>query len=642
MVSPASMAHAHALVPMRDTRSHLFPERRVAAARVIQGCSSSIPIDSPAPAAATSGGKQPPSNGTIQTDALEERAADDNTLPHDGKYAQQAAAPQQQQSHASPKPGARSAIVPDPSKPHVSNKAAGAVVVVARPTPPSSTGTTAIGASAGAEGVNHLSATKSPISSTRTGISGNSSSAGSSGGDNLVKEARRALADLSPFVVASAGADTDYFDPEDLEQLNWDELAMSIGLPSAASIASTQQQQGDGSVDSSAARSLASVQLVPANSDAAPRLEDFPQSQVEWRQGQLLGSGSFGKVYLGLDEEVGSLMGVKQVPMMVASGSSDPAVLAAEEQRLAKLAKEVSLLSTLSHPNIVEYRGLRVDPAGGQVNIFMEYVPGGSIAHLLKRFGTFSEKLVRRYTKEILHGLAYLHLKGVVHRDIKGGNILVDTNGRCKLADFGASFSIAEVLPPGQKPSIEGTPYWMAPEVIRQAVHGRKIDVWSLGCCVVEMISGRPPWQQFKSQISALYHIGSTSDPPALPDNLSEDGKDFVLYCLTRDPKERPNVLKLLEHPFITEPYTGPNTKVKLPPREKLKQSAAGEEGQEEGADSAQPGAAASAAAAATEQDGALKSEEADELEEQIAAFLRQEHEQLKQSTTLEQIKVKL
>ena len=155
------------------------------------------------------------------------------------------------------------------------------------------------------------------------------------------------------------------------------------------------------------------------------------------------------------------------------------------------------------------------------------------------------------------------------------------------------------------------------------------------------MISGRPPWSsQFKSQISALYHIGSTSDPPVLPDNLSEDGKDFVLWCLERDPQKRPNVLRLLEHPFITEPYTGPNTKVKLTPPERLKQ--AGDTGDSGVSASMQPGGAPSVVVESVVPDLAVTPEQADQLEDEIAAFLRQEQEALKQAAVIEQIKLKL
>jgi hypothetical protein len=407
-------------------------------------------------------------------------------LPSDCKEQQQRA-PQQDGQPQQGK-GGRSNIVADPSKPHTSAQPQ------THSTPLSSTDVAGASSDGSNAAVAPLSATKSPSSPA--------TSEHSSG----VQEARRALAHLSPFT--SSGTDTDYFESGDLERSNLDDLAASIGLASGESFATTKQGSvgnsgsGSGQGDAGAGmRSLESVQLMVTGGFDSLCLEDFPPLAVEWRQGQLLGSGSFGRVYLGLDDELGLLMAVKQVPLAHSGANSDPAVRAADEQRLAKLAKEISLLAQLQHPNIVEYRGMNIDGEAGQVNIFMDYVPGGSIAHLLKRFGTFSEKLVRRYTKEILQGLAYLHLKGVVHRDIKGGNILVDVSGRCKLgqahwqkqskgdrrctqkqcelmwrllivglrscfsfvcsADFGASFSLAEVLPPGQKPSIEGTPYWM-------------------------------------------------------------------------------------------------------------------------------------------------------------------------------------
>lgn len=386
-----------------------------------QGCSSSIekePANSPPPRGPIDASvlQVKPSkhggNGGGSMDALEERDANHKTKSSEGKYAAT---------------GGKSNIV---SEPAASSPTAVASPASQRPTPPSST-------SAGG------------ISAQYHAHHSKSGSSGSDNGDGFVREARRALADLSPFY--STGADAEYFEAADLAKSS--ELA-SLILADGHSIATTKNHN---SVESagSPTRSVDS-----ANGGAAEmRLEDFPSYECEWRQGQLLGSGSFGKVYLGLHDELGSLMAVKQV--QISSGGMDVASLRADDVRLSKLAKEVSLLSRLHHPNIVEYRGMNISADRSTVNIFMEYVPGGSIAHLLKRFGTFSEKLVRRYTKEILQGLLYLHSTGVVHRDIKGGNILVDVNGRCKLADYGASFSLSEILPEGAKPEIHGTPYWM-------------------------------------------------------------------------------------------------------------------------------------------------------------------------------------
>eukprot|EP00736_Rhodelphis_marinus_P011032 Rmarinus@m.12533 len=181
---------------------------------------------------------------------------------------------------------------------------------------------------------------------------------------------------------------------------------------------------------------------------------------------------------------------------------------------------------------------------------------GGSLAALVQKFGRFSESIIRRYTRQILDGLNYLHQHGIIHRDIKGGNILVDSNGIVKVADFGAAKQIQNVLTvtEGFK-SLTGTPYWMAPEVIRQTGHGRQADIWSLGCTVIEMATGKPPWSQFSTHVSAMFHIAMATEPPDIPDHLSDDAKDFLYLCLKRNPRERPNASKLLEHPFVSDAY---------------------------------------------------------------------------------------
>lgn len=136
-------------------------------------------------------------------------------------------------------------------------------------------------------------------------------------------------------------------------------------------------------------------------------------------------------------------------------------------EHIKSIEGEVSLLQHLDHPNIVRYLG--TERTSEALNIFLEYVPGGSIASLLSKFESFQEPVVKVFTKHILTGLAYLHSHGIIHRDIKGANILVDKNGWVKLADFGASKKIEDLvtIESGFK-SVKGTPYWMAPEVITQ------------------------------------------------------------------------------------------------------------------------------------------------------------------------------
>jgi serine/threonine protein kinase len=136
--------------------------------------------------------------------------------------------------------------------------------------------------------------------------------------------------------------------------------------------------------------------------------------------------------------------------------------------------------------------------------------------------------------------------------DIKGANLLVDNNGNVKLADFGASKRLKNIIPGGSaEKSLKGTVYWMAPEVIKQKGHGRQADIWSVGCTVIEMATGKPPWSDITDQIAAMYHIASSNKPPSLPSGLSNEGKDFLQKCLKIEYRKRPSAAQLLEHVWI-------------------------------------------------------------------------------------------
>ena len=268
---------------------------------------------------------------------------------------------------------------------------------------------------------------------------------------------------------------------------------------------------------------------------------DITTTSIRWRKAERIGSGAYGNVYLGLNEETGELMGVKQIQLTL-QRSKETTI------RLKTIKQEISMLSSLSHKNIVAYIDSEITEQ--YLNIFLEYIPGGSISLLLKKFGSFNEELVIKYTKQILHGLNYLHSHQIMHRDIKGANILVNSQGICKLADFGASVRIADLTIENRK-SLHGTPYWMAPEVIKQIGHGRQADIWSVGCTVIEMLTGKPPFYEFKTHVAAMFHIATTTDYPNIPNDLSDEAIDFIHLCLTREPKKRPNCIKLLKHLFL-------------------------------------------------------------------------------------------
>ncbi|QCE08369.1 mitogen-activated protein kinase kinase kinase [Vigna unguiculata] len=276
-----------------------------------------------------------------------------------------------------------------------------------------------------------------------------------------------------------------------------------------------------------------------------------PPPPIRWRKGELIGSGAFGHVYMGMNLDSGELIAIKQV--LIAPGS---AYKENTQANIRELEEEVKLLKNLKHPNIVRYLGTAREE--NSVNILLEFVPGGSISSLLGKFGSFPESVIRMYTKQLLLGLEYLHNNGIIHRDIKGANILVDNKGCIKLADFGASKKVVELATINGAKSMKGTPHWMSPEVILQTGHTISTDIWSVACTVIEMATGKPPWsQQYPQEVSAIFYIGTTKSHPPIPEHLSAEAEDFLLKCFHKEPDLRPSASELLQHPFITSEYHG-------------------------------------------------------------------------------------
>ncbi|KAF8018112.1 hypothetical protein BT93_H3112 [Corymbia citriodora subsp. variegata] len=282
-----------------------------------------------------------------------------------------------------------------------------------------------------------------------------------------------------------------------------------------------------------------------AFSKVSPSAPKDNATTIRWRKGELIGCGAFGRVYMGMNLDSGELLAVKQVLIAANSASKEKA-----QAHIRGLEEEVKVLKNLSHPNIVRYLGtVREEDS---LNILLEFVPGGSISSLLGKFGPFPETVIRTYTKQLLLGLEYLHKNGIMHRDIKGANILVDNKGCIKLADFGASKQVVELATISGAKSMKGTPYWMAPEVILQTGHSFSADVWSVGCTVIEMATGKPPWSEQYQEVAALFYIGTTKSHPPIPDHLSDEAKDFLLQCLQKEPHARRTASQLLQHHFVT------------------------------------------------------------------------------------------
>ena len=264
-----------------------------------------------------------------------------------------------------------------------------------------------------------------------------------------------------------------------------------------------------------------------------------------YKKGDFIGSGASGKVFLGYNLDDGKFFAIKECTF-----DSVPEDIL--ELKLESLQREINLMKELCHENIVQYYGAEV--TGTTLNIFLEYVPGGSVSSLLRRYGRLSEDVVRHYTTQILKGLKYLHENRIVHRDIKGANILVSVEGAIKLADFGASRKIQDIMTLSTEfKSLLGTPHFMAPEVIMQTGHGRSADIWSIGCTVVEMYTGKPPFTEFTTAAAVMFHIAASTEMPSFPEFVSEGCKKFLYKCFIRDPNLRATVDDLLNDPWILQ-----------------------------------------------------------------------------------------
>ncbi|KAG5040123.1 hypothetical protein JHK85_012599 [Glycine max] len=253
-------------------------------------------------------------------------------------------------------------------------------------------------------------------------------------------------------------------------------------------------------------------------SHAVAKSESFPMKS-QWKKGKLIGRGTFGSVYVATNRETGALCAMKEVELF----PDDP--------KSAECIKQLEQVEDRFY-------------------IYLEYVHPGSInKYVREHCGAITESVIRNFTRHILSGLAYLHSKKTIHRDIKGANLLVDSAGVVKLADFGMAKHLTGFE---ANLSLRGSPYWMAPEAVIQKDNSPDlafaIDIWSLGCTIIEMFTGKPPWSEYEGA-AALFKV--MKETPPIPETLSSEGKDFLRCCFKRNPAERPTAAVLLEHRFL-------------------------------------------------------------------------------------------
>ncbi|KAK4470451.1 hypothetical protein MN116_005619 [Schistosoma mekongi] len=269
-----------------------------------------------------------------------------------------------------------------------------------------------------------------------------------------------------------------------------------------------------------------------------PNSDEYYES-IDWIRGPILGHGAFSQCYQARDVRTGLLLAVKRIPL--------------GRNGLTEVETEVRIMLQLDHPNILRLFGAVHCAKRGFVDLFIEWMPGGSITSLLQQYGAFNESITLNYGIQLIRGLAYLHKHGILHRDLKGANLLIDSTGTViKISDFGASARlIGEQSVAGQfQGQVIGTFSFMAPEVLRGETYGRACDIWSVGCCLLEMLTSKPPWYDAKltNRFARMFTIATSNSPPTYPKGLTTDLIAVLDACFARNPSDRPTANQLLAY----------------------------------------------------------------------------------------------
>lgn len=249
-----------------------------------------------------------------------------------------------------------------------------------------------------------------------------------------------------------------------------------------------------------------------------------------------VGEGAAGEVFMAINSKTNDKVAVKKMQI--------------NKDNIKMLSTEIAIMKSSRHPNIVNYIDSYI-PTEKSLWVVMEYMDGGCLTDILEVFDDLQldEPQIAYVARETLRALAYIHSLHRIHRDIKSDNVLLKKDGSVKLADFGYAAQLTQQRQ--KRNTVVGTPYWMAPELIRGQNYGTKVDIWSLGIMLIEMIEGEPPYMDFPP-LRALFLITTKGIPPLKEEeNLSLELVDFYSKCVDIRVDSRPDAATLLEHPFL-------------------------------------------------------------------------------------------
>ncbi|KNC49271.1 STE/STE20/PAKA protein kinase [Thecamonas trahens ATCC 50062] len=318
-----------------------------------------------------------------------------------------------------------------------------------------------------------------------------------------------------------------------------DELALSPpGGADAADAASARRLTDNASQAAAIVAAFSALPELDGSMEVLEALVDGTDPAPLFGTLVKIGAGGFGDVYKGVHNESQSVVAIKQIE------------LSGENVDMLGLQNEIAMMKVVAHPNIVRFAGAYLE-ASSMLWICMEFIDAGALTDVIA-YREMSEAEIAYVCRPILCALEFLHQFNVIHRDIKSENILLSSAGDIKLADFGFSTRLDPKDGKGQaEGQVVGTPYWMAPEIVRGQPYGIPVDVWSLGIAAIEMADAEPPYCEFPP-MRALFLIATHGSPSLQePDRWSEAFRDFLARALEVDASNRATATKLLEHSFI-------------------------------------------------------------------------------------------